>query len=172
MIGNPPHAAAPPAPPPFPRRIWITPGQAASLLLLATLPVLAMLGTFGSDNERVLIARGDGVTLTVAHMERLRYGYPARLKIRADASDPQRLRGALIRVDAALLERFDKVAAAPPPQRVSTNSYDFAVAENPDGYAIVIDLEPERYGHARGHVTLDLSSGTALELPLQAFIFP
>lgn len=160
-----------PKPPSFERRVRIPRGHAWGLLLLVCIPVLAIVGVFGSG-DRTFNAEGGGVTVALTYAPRLRYGQPAQLKIEVRSTDDRSLRGVRVRVDTSFLDRFGKVSATPEPKRLSAQSYEFAVDDGVAESVLVLDLEPEKYGSATGRVTVMVLGQVVVELPLRTFILP
>lgn len=163
-------------PPQFPRRVQLKPGQFTAFLIMAVIPLMAVLRMLG-DREQTLEARADGLTMSLEAPKLARYGNPVRvrLKVVTDRAGPGAAgRQMKIAIAERYLERFSDVSLRPAFQG-STSGDEVLVRGITEGQReleVTIDLTPEKYGWAEGKARAGLDTGGSVELAWRTFVFP
>jgi hypothetical protein len=95
-------------------RIRLTRKQSIGLPLLALVPILALLGTFG-DRERTIAVASPSLGITINYPDRMRYRQRELLEISVVNRGVRALDTVLVSVDTSYLSRFIDVRGTPPP---------------------------------------------------------
>lgn len=170
-------AAAPDNPhpertPEFTRRVVWERTSVAGLLVLVSVPVLAMLGVLG-DGKAAHEADAGELHVRMEAPVCARFGNPVALRLAATggAAPGRRL---TVTVSNDYLASFGDARAPIAPSRVTTATavFERELAADGSGALIVMELSPQRYGWARGRVRASLDEGGGVEFPLKTFIFP
>lgn len=166
-------SAQPEKPSEFPRRILIGPGQAAAVLLLLAIPVLALARLLGEGREQ-REARAGGLVLRIEAPVRARSGSPVTLRIAVEAPAAPAGPRARVEVAAGYLERFSDLRTQPGLGELTEEAAVFQPAGPAAGgrALILIHATPEHPGRARGYVRASLPSGERVEIPLDTLVFP
>lgn len=162
-------------PPKFTRRVELKRGQFAAFLLMATIPLLAVLRVFGDRDQTVEAAAGE-LTMNVQAPKLARYGNPVqvRLKVASDGATSAGERRLRIELAESYLERFSDVSPRPEFQG-STDGNETLTSNLAGGkheLEVTIDLTPEKYGWAEGKARAVLDTGGSVELVWSTFVFP
>ncbi|HYD84064.1 MAG TPA: hypothetical protein VEA63_08415 [Opitutus sp.] len=162
----------PPPAPPSKRRIRFPVAQIVGLGMFSVLPILAIFDRFGTGETR-LTASSDDVSVAVEYSPRVRYGLPTQVRIEARAAGGRDAGPVTVRVEREFVDRFAQLSLLPEPSEMEASSYTFVLPASDVGGAILIELEPEQYGPARGSVIASTAGGGAeAKVELSAFIFP
>lgn len=161
----------PPEPPPapeIPRRIRLHPYQWIGLVVLGTLPVLAIFGVFGGSPS-VSEVRGRGIEATVEAPSRLRDTQLERIEVRVRNLSAASLDTVRIALDTGFASHFSEVHGIPGFER----PFELAVAGVPAGGTgtALIELRAERRGRHTGNLTV-AAGGDTLRIPLRVTVYP
>lgn len=159
--------ARPEAPPPFERRIELEWPRIVGLVLMMTVPVLALAQLLGDRVERREVRRGEW--RLVAEMPVCaRDGDALRITVNLSlGSEVRAVPMASVELSTDYLECFTEVHRKP----VHFSSSDKSIVA--DAVApVVIELTPDRFGWARGRLVATTETGERMELELSTFVFP
>jgi hypothetical protein len=159
----------PPELPDIDRRVRVYPRQIAGLVVLATIPVLAMVGLLGPQQQRESRAT-PALDVAVEYPGRVRASRDAVLRIVATNRSASRLDHVRVRLPEVYLGGFADREVA----RVATPDHEVLVAPLEPGEAgtVQVDLRAERFGRHRGAIRVVSSAGDTLSIPLRTFILP
>ncbi len=160
-------ASGPETPPSFERRVVLGRWQAAGLVLLLAVPALALTKLFGDRVEQRTTRNRDWV-LNAEVPVCGRDGAPIQITLRLERAENGLLTApSHVAVSPDYLSRFTDVKLRPSVFGIM-NGLPQADAAAP----VVIELIPDRFGWARGHVNVTTGTGEQLKLELKTFVFP
>lgn len=158
----------PPAPPTTHPRIRIRTQQLVGLILLAAIPVLAVLGVFGEKTGEAR-AETSELELRVRYPARLRYKtlHPLEVHVRNLSDRP--LDRVTVRFADAYISQFSNVQFMPSVNK----AFEVELRDVQPGEERLVsaELQAERYGRHSGTVTAT-TGPTSVTAPLQTFTFP
>lgn len=145
--------AQPPSPPHIPRRVAFDHGQLAGVLLLLSVPALAVCGVFGTT-ERVSSAAAGELEVVVRHPERSRYKTRHSIVVAVRNRGSRPASGVTVAFDLAYLAAFADVRFDPPGGRAVNGVYEVALDIIAPGETrhVRATLETQHYGRHRGTV--------------------
>ena len=159
-----------PDPPPAPevrRRIRLYPYQWVGLIVLASMPVLAVAGTFGESRE-AHHGRSAGLDVVVRYPGRMRYKQQHQIEIQLRNVATRAYDTVWVTVDSALLARFSDVRAIPP----FTRAFEVPVVHVAPGESrlVLLEVQAEQYGHHDGVITV--AAGDTVRSAVAVRVFP
>jgi hypothetical protein len=160
--------AEPPQPPAIPPKIRVHRREAIAMGLMALVPALALLGTFGPSNQHV--ERGDeALRLETLYPSLLRLQMRDKLKIRVTNRSEKPLSRVALRIEQSYLSGFAEVSFSPD----VSDAYLVELKDLQPGEVrlVAVELDAERYGRHRGQVTASYD-GKAVTLELSTFVYP
>lgn len=172
--GVPSAIPSPPSPPQVARQLRVPPARWAGFALLFALPLLACLQVFGPQPETVE-SEGGGVKLAVTFVPRSRFSVQEQMRVQITRQAGGRAGPLRVEIARAYLSRFSILAATPAPAEVNAEAFVFSLpaASTADGSGVVIELQGEAYGPARGEARVVWDGGeTAARVEFTSFIFP
>jgi hypothetical protein len=158
-----------PEAPEIDRRIAIPPFRAAALAVIVLVPALAILGVFGERATTGAAASG-AIAVQIEFPSRARY---RTLEV-ITATVANRSNGDIdtvtVRIDTAYALRFSAVTFTPP----ATEAYGVKLTSLGPGESrlVVIELRGERYGHHRGALHVESTSGDTVAVAVHTWTFP
>lgn len=152
------------------------PAHVTGVLLLALLPVLALLGVFGEQVNTVR-ASTPGLLVEVRHVTRTRYSLRTTMEIVVENRTSSPLTGLTIRIDRAYLDGFAAAQFKPDVTRVTRDTVDIALPDLAPGAwsAIEAQMNAGRIGSHRGQITVRADGEGAdavAELAIETLILP
>lgn len=155
------------------RQLVIHPVQAAGILCILLLPVLALLGLFGESFDRVNASSSD-LALDIEYSTRYRYKMINDLNVLVTNESDQTIPTLTVRFSRDYIDQFSTVTFTPSVNHITHDVYVVELTNVAAGEssAITVELQGERYGEHRGTVS---ASGDGLETAaaeLTTFIFP
>ncbi|MCR6630459.1 MAG: hypothetical protein NVV74_10630 [Magnetospirillum sp.] len=148
-----------------------TRAQLIGMPLMALIPLFAVLGRFDAHEKRVGTSRD--VILMVEHAPRVRYGHPSQFKVRVRAVDGEAAGNITVKIDSSYFSKFMDVSIFPLPSEIGGDSHVFVLPASDQEQLIVLELEPQGYGRARGTVTASVAgAGSPALVSLSAFLLP
>lgn len=173
-------AAHPPSPPDFERRFRMSRGQWIGLPVLFAVPVLALLGLFGSVERSDRIASG-GLDVELAYPERAHYRALSRLDVVVRNTSSSPLDSVHISMDTAYIGRFAMKQFSPATER----AYVIPLGTIPPGgrSQASVELWADGLWRLRGSVVVSALSASSptgvagrtpvtVRFPLRTFVFP
>jgi hypothetical protein len=162
-----------PKPPEIARRLVLNRTKLIGLPLLLSVPVLAILGVFGT-REGEASAVTEGLEVTLRYPERLRYKMSDHLELSLKNSTTTRLQRVTVHFDQAYVAAFSEVHFTPQAARVSERAYEVDLDDIGPGETrrIHTSLQANDYGRLRGTVTVSVGGATRSVLAMDTLTFP
>lgn len=159
----------PPPPPDAPRRIRLHPFQWVGVAVLATLPVLALAGTFGESRETTEVS-GSEVSAAIRYPTRFRYKQLDQIEVQLRNVSARLIDTVTVSLDTAFATRFSTVRAIPDFAR----PFDVPVTRLEPGTwrLVIVEIQAERYGSHAGALTISTGGADTLRAPLAIRVFP
>jgi hypothetical protein len=163
-----PNAVEPPQPPAATPRIALTRKQCIGIPLLASIPLLALLGVFGEQRVATR-ATSRALEMRVVYPSRFRYRQIETLDITVRNVSGRTLDTVTISLDTAYVTRFSSVRIHPSP------GTPYVIAETHvkplESRLVHAELWGERYGSHRGEIVGAASADTVRQ-QIRTFVFP
>lgn len=163
----------PPSPPSVGRGVRFGPLQAAGLVLIVAIPVLALLGLFGESTAELSATLPD-LEVHITYPARTRYqtGSAVQVTVRNITSLP--LEDLTVRFGRHYLEGFADVKFTPAVDVVTEEGYEVRLSGIPAGASRVVSVSvlAEEYWCRRGTVTVERAGAEPLRFQLETFVFP
>lgn len=168
-----PARAQPPAPPDFPRRLRFGWTQIIGVGLLSLLPIVALTGALGSI-ERETHARSGALVLNVRYPASMHYKAKQTVELHARNDGAQALRDVRVRFDDAYLSRFDELHFTPQVSLLDERHAEIALGELDAGATrrVLLHFEADRYGRARGSISVVAESAGEARVDVSTLVLP
>lgn len=162
---DPPYAEAPE----IDRRIGIPVWRVAGMLVVLTVPVLAIGGVFGESWDRAT-ADGPNVSVRVEFPTRFRYKMLNSITAHITNRSARPIDTISVRLDSSYALRFSTVVFTPAAER----AYEVPLTDVAPGETrlLVAELQGERYGRHTGRLRVASTSGDTISVPVHTLIFP
>lgn len=159
---------SPPAAPEIQPRIRIRAAQAVGMILLAILPVLALLDVFG-DSVAEARASGSQLELRVNYPARFRYKTIHPIEVQVINRFDRPLDRVIVKFDENYLSQFSNVQLTP----AADKAYEVELRDVQPGEerVISVEIQAERYWRHRGTVTAT-AGPDSVTARLETFTFP
>ncbi|HET6599751.1 MAG TPA: hypothetical protein VFG60_07285 [Burkholderiaceae bacterium] len=166
-------ASQPPAPPPFQRKIAIDRVQRVGILLLALIPLAAMLGAFGLRSDETA-ASGHGVSLQLRYPALMRYTTSLPLNMRIGNTSGRTLSHLSVRIDTDWLSSFSPSDFTPPVQRVTTHYAELRLPDlAPGDETLVVGmLQGQDRGRHGGRIAIAIGDRVAVQSDVRTIVLP
>lgn len=163
----------PPQPPAFQRRIQIGWLQTLGISLLLLLPVGALTGWLGAE-EQEISASGGALRLSALYPSRMHYKATEVLELRLENSGSQPLRGVTVVVPHDYLSHFAMLEFRPRLDRLNERGAEVDVGELPPGHSrrIAIQMQVEDYGRHAGRISATVTGGPSVALDVSTLVLP
>jgi hypothetical protein len=159
----------PPGIPEVERRVRVRPRQAAGVLALLVIPVLAMVGALGHEAAREVRA-GPALDVVVEYPSRIRLTRQASLRVTVTNRTDQVIDHARVRLPATYLEAFAApyVGREPGP----ADGAELGSLDPGRPATVKVVLRAERFGRSEGTVRVTSSAGDSLTVTIRTIILP
>lgn len=156
----------PPPAPPLRRRLALDPLHAIGAFALACVAASALFMHARGTRE----ATAQGLTLRVAHPERMRFRDMERVTFDVENTAGEPCRAATLTLDEAYLDSFEEHHATP--AEAAFGRFELGDLAPGERRRIDIELRGERSWLASGNATLSCGGERGVHAPLRTFIFP
>jgi hypothetical protein len=159
---------APPQAPTTTRRFALTKKQIVGLPLIASVPLLCLLGFFGERSERTTMV-STLLEVAIKYPSRFRYRQFEGLEISVRNRGTRVVDTVHVWLDTAYITRFSSVRIVPTPSRAFT--VDLLQVRPGESRLVDAELWGERYGLHRGRIIVTGNDDTA-RVAISTFVFP
>lgn len=168
-----PSTLHPEHPPLIRRRLSLSLEHWAGLLLLLSIPLLAVFGLLG-DKEATMEVSGGSFLLKASVPVIVREGETVRIRASLVALEGAEARPVAFFVSRAYLDRFDHVESAPKPAAMTDVEarIPLSAGDEPGLWEASLEAAPFRKGKALGALGVLFSDGSRMSLPLKTFVLP
>jgi hypothetical protein len=163
----------PPDPPEMQRKFKLYPYQYLAIPVLFLIPLLALLGIFGSTTERVH-ASSEDLDLNVEYTTRDRYRVRNKLNVEVQNNTGESIDTLNIHFGRSYIDRFVDIAFTPDVEDITDTAYIVALEDVQPGEIriITINLVAEGYGPFSGTVRAVAEGIVPVEVNLATILYP
>lgn len=166
-------AAGLPQPPDMKRRIRMYPMQWIGMVLIALIPVLALLGVFGEQRAQVS-ASSSALSLDVDYPLNYRYRVHNPLTITVRNTSQQAYETVTIAISTDYISPFADSKFEPELQRLTDAAYEVDLDDVQPGETrlVTVVLEGQEYGRHAGAITASAEGAAAARVDVATFVLP
>lgn len=158
----------PPMPPVIPGRLLMRHSELVGVILLAVLPLCALLGVFGPASERATATSGV-LKLEVRYPARLRFHLDERIVIRVTNESQAALDTVTLNFSESYFHAFSALTFTPDLDRAHV--IELEALSPAETRTVTVELTAERYGITHGTVVAE-TGDTRVAVPLSTIVFP
>jgi len=157
-----------PSPPRIPPKLRLHPSELLGIPLIAALPLLALLGVFGPEQQAVQRRSGD-IEWSVEYPSRIRYAKIERITVHLENRGETPVSEIRLGFDPGYIHAFADVVFDPE----ATSPYLVNIPELGPGESrlVAVQLTAEEYGPRQGWVSVS-AGGNSATAELSTFVFP
>ena len=163
----------PPQPPEIKRTLQFHLTQLIGVPLLAVLPVLALLGVFGTTRGEAS-AQSAALELHVEYPTRSRYKVINAIEVSVRNLTEQPLSTVTVSFDETYISKFSNVQFTPSVKTVTDEVYRVELSDLQPGETqlVSVEVQAEEYGAHRGTIKVAAGEAEAAQVDLATIVFP
>lgn len=163
----------PPEPPEVPRKLNLSAGQIAAIVLLLIFPVLMIVGAFGESFDEADASSAD-VHLSAVYPSRLRFLLDSDMQITVENTSQQTLDGLSVHLETSYIDQFTAISFMPPVSAATDDAYIVPLPDLAPGESgvVTVQFQGSHYGQHEGRVWVTRSGQTAAELQVSSIVYP
>jgi hypothetical protein len=165
--------SAPPKPPKIERRFEFHRTQLIGLPLMMIIPILAILGVFGTTMTEVT-ASSDALLLEVSYPERTRYESYSKMSVWVTNNSDQPLPTLTVSFDAAYFELFSQIGFNPSADAAGDGQYEVELQDVQPGETrlIQVDFQVDESGQYTTQIEASAEGVESAALNINTLVLP
>lgn len=163
----------PPEPPEVQRKLNLSAGQIAAIVLLLIFPVLSVAGVFGESFGEADATSAD-VHLSAVYPSRLRFMLNSDMQVTVENTGQQTLDGLTVHFEADYIDQFSAISFMPPVSAATDDAYIVPLPDLAPGESgvVTVQVQGSHYGQHEGRVWVSRGEQTAAELRVSSIVYP